>query len=297
MNTIQTNRGSIDIIEPSNEMIGQLNDLLPYGLFQLNQVVYGAKYGFVFKNGEQEVLCIKQQPLEIERKQAELQYKVHNFMIIEAYCHYLKNGFSGAYLAAPYLRQRDNGLWETGVSHFIFPSKTNIVTSEKYSNTAFDYHFGKGATVMFSHFVDCFKNSFSESKITMPQYFGLDVRTHSHLQGLEMNFMVFNSQIICLRADLREQDDAAWTLFSSRGIKKIYHLPSVTLTVSKTDVDSKPSQKMKEQNRIFEFARKHPEMILELISDHHYLSNQLIEKYKDKWIWDGFHGLSHSSNL
>jgi len=232
MNIIQTNKGFIELFEPNDEIIKQLNELLPYGLTRLTQVVNGANYGIVMKYGEQEVFCIKQQPLEIERKDAEVQFQLHHFMIVEAYCHYLKNGFSGAYLATPYLRQRDNGLWESGVSHFIFPSKSNKITMEKSFRTAYDNQFGNGATEMLFHFVECFKKSFSEAKIAIPQYFGLDVRTRSHLQGLAMNFMVLDAHIICLRPNLREEEDAAWTLFAAKGIRKIYHLPSAPLTVS-----------------------------------------------------------------
>lgn len=229
MNIIQTNKGSIEVIDSNNEIIRQLNELLPYGISQLNQVFNGARYGIVMKYGEQEIFCIKQQPLEIERKDAEQQFQLHHFMIVEAYCRYLKNGFSGSYLAAPYIRQRDNGLWESGVSHFIFPSKSNKIISEKSFGKAYDDQFGNGATEMFINFVECFKKSFREAEITMPQYLGLDVRTRSHLQGLAMNFMVLDSKIICLRAILREKEDIAWTILASNDIHTVYHLPSIPL--------------------------------------------------------------------
>jgi hypothetical protein len=239
MNIIQTNKGTVELFEPSNEIIRRLNELTPYGITRLNQVIDGANYGIVMKKGEQEVFCLKQQPLEIERKDAELQFQLHHFMIVEAYCQYLKSGFSGAYLSAPYLRQRNNGLWESGVSHFIFPSKTNKTPLEKPSRTAYDNDFGNGATEMLFSFVECFKKSFSKSKITMPSYFGLDVRTRSHLQGLALNFMVLDSQIICLRPNLREKEDVAWTIFASQGIQKICYLPSVPLTISNTESNNK----------------------------------------------------------
>jgi len=241
MHTIQTNKGSVEVIEPNDKMIRQLNELMPFGLSCLKSVINGASYGIVMKYEEQEVFCIKQQPLEIERKDAELRCQIHNFIIVEAYCHYLKHGFSGAYLAAPYLRKRDNGLWEAGVSHFIFPSKSNKTMLEKSSHTAYDNEFGDGATEMFFHFVECFKKSFSESKITMPRYFGLDVRTRSHLQSLAMNFMVLDSHVICLRPNLRENEDVAWTILAAEGINKVYHVPSVPLEINDTKINNKLS--------------------------------------------------------
>ena len=232
MNTIQTIKGFVEILDPNDEIIGRLNELFPYGIERLTQVVQDANYGIVMKCGEQEVFCIKQQPLETEREYAEQQFQLHHLMILEAYCHYLKKRFKGAYLASPYLRQRDNGLWESGVSHFLFPSKSNKITSDKSFGKAYDRKFGNGATEMFIHFVECFKKSFSEAKITMPQYFGLDVRSRSHLQGLAMAFMVLDSKIICLRALLREKEDIAWAILAKNNIQKVYHLPSVPLECS-----------------------------------------------------------------
>ena len=239
MNAIQTNKGAIEFFEPNNKIIRRLNELMPYGISRLNQVIDGSNYGIVMKSGEQEVFCLKQQPLEIEQKDAERQFQLHHFMIVETYCQYLKNNFSGAYLAAPYLRQRNNGLWESGVSHFIFPSKTNK-NIEKSSRTAYDNEFGNGATEMLFSFVECFKKSFSKANITMPRYFGLDVRTRSHLQGLAMDFMVLDSQIICIRPNLREKEDVAWTIFASQGIQKICYMPSVPLTINNANDNNKP---------------------------------------------------------
>gem|GEM_PF-2415326 len=232
-NTIQTNKGSIEIIEPDSEMIKQLNELLPWGLDQFEETVNGVKYGIVMQKGEEEIFCIKQQPLEVERKDAERLLHIQHLMIVDAYCSYLKNGFSGAYLAALYMRQRDNGLWEAGVSHFIFPSKANQKTSEESYHSTFDFKFGNGATEMFMDYVECFKKSFIESNITMPKYLGIDLRTRSHLQSLAMNFMVLDSKIICLRANLREKEDHAWGFLALAGINKVYHLPSVPLTIEK----------------------------------------------------------------
>ncbi len=157
-------------------------------------------------------------------------------MIMNAYCQYIKLGFSGAYLASPYLRQRDNGLWEAGVSHFIFPSDNEKV-SEKSFGKAYDNQFGNGATNMFLAFADSFQQSFAEAKLTMPQYLGIDVRPRSHLKNLAMYFMVWGSDIFCLRANLREQEDAAWAILANKGIGQVYHLPSLPMTINESDLD------------------------------------------------------------
>lgn len=158
-------------------------------------------------------------------------------MIVEAYCQYIKMEFSGAYLAAPYMRQRRNGLWEAGVSHFIFPSGNNKELPDKGLSQVYERQFGEGATSMFGGFTECFKKVFNKTKLPMPGYLGIDIRTRSHLMNLGMYFMVLDSQMICLRANLREKVDAGWTIFSSAGINNIYHLPALSMTIQESDLE------------------------------------------------------------
>ncbi|TAN13338.1 MAG: hypothetical protein EPN37_13795 [Chitinophagaceae bacterium] len=235
MTKIQTARGSIAIQKPDMATLKRLQNLLTFGVFPFNQTLDGADFGIVMQCGEKEVYCLKQQPIEVEEKQAHINFQMHHIMIMEAYCKYIKLGFSGAYLASPYLRQRDNGLWETGVSHFIFPSH-NEKTSEKLFSNAYDSRFGNGATNMFMAFVDCFKQAFSESNLPMPQYFGIDIRSRSHLKSLAMSYMVSGSDVFCLRPNLREKEDVAWTILVNRGIDKAYHLPSLPMTINEADL-------------------------------------------------------------
>ena len=238
MTKIQTRKGSIDIQKPNTATLKRLQNLLTYGLMPLKETFNGADFGIVMQCGEQEVYCLKQQPLEVERKQAEQLFQLQHFMIMEAYCRYIQLGFSGAYLASPYLKQRDNGLWEAGVSHFIFPSENELEYSEESFSKAYDNQFGNGATNMLMGFVECFKQAFSEAKLTMPQYLGIDVRPRSHLQNLSMPFMVLGSDVFCLRTNLREQEDMAWTILANAGIDKVYHLPVLPMTINESDLNT-----------------------------------------------------------
>ena len=97
--------------------------------------------------------------------------------------------------------------------------------------------FGNGATNMFMAFVDCFKQAFSESNLPMPQYFGIDIRPRSHLRSLAMYFMLSGSDVFCLRPNLREKEDVAWTILVNGGINTVFHLPSLPMTIDETDLN------------------------------------------------------------
>ncbi|HCM21058.1 MAG TPA: hypothetical protein DIC46_09870, partial [Porphyromonadaceae bacterium] len=162
--------------------------------------------------------------------------QVQHLMIMEAYLQYLKIGFKGAYLASPYLKQKGNGLWESGVAHFIFPSEQEPGYSNASFSKAYDKKFGDGATNMFLAFMESYKQAFIEAKMRMPHYLGFDVRTRSDIQNLAMYFMAFGSDILCLRANLREKD-VAWQILAKSGINKVYHLPAVPMTINELDLD------------------------------------------------------------
>jgi len=233
---IETPNGSIQILEPSVEMLRSIRDLLPFGAIQFSEPQNGARYGLVMQCDEEEVFCIKQQPVELDREGAEEWMQIQHWMIVEAYCRYIKHGFSGAYLAAAYMRQRDNGLLEPGVAHFISPSPTGMESQEFPFEGAFDNQFGHGATTMFSHFAKDFMTAFRESPLEPPNYCGLDVRPRTHLQFLGMYFMVLGQRILCIRPNLREKDDAAWSIFTENGVRTIYHMPALPMTINKADL-------------------------------------------------------------
>jgi hypothetical protein len=244
MTRIQTAKGSIEIQKTDAEIVRQLQTCLRFGIMPFKQTFNNADFGVIMQCGEEEVYCIKQQPLEVERKQAEQLFQLQHIMIMDTYCKYIKIGFSGAYLASPYLRQRENGLWEAGVSHFIFPtdSDSEKIYSEKSIAKAYDNYFGNGATNMYMAFIDCFKQVINESKITMPEYLGTDLRPRSHMQSLALYFMVFGSDVYCLRPNLREKEDIAWTILAKEGIQKVYHLPSLPMTINEQDIEKAKGQ-------------------------------------------------------
>lgn len=227
---LETPKGQIQIDPPSFEIVASLQSILPFGLMPLKQPVNGAHYGFVMAKGGQEVMCLKQQSLERSREDAETLFQLHHFIIMEAYTLFRAHLFSGAYLASPYLRQRDNGLWESGIGHFIFPSKDGPEASAASNFSTYDRHFGKGATAMLTNFITDMRECYKEKPFKEAPTIGLDLRPRSHLSHLAMYFMLLGSKVLCLRANLREEDPA-WGILAKAGIQEVVHLPCVPLEI------------------------------------------------------------------
>jgi len=250
MAKIQPPNGSIEICEPTTEMIKRLQNILPYGMILLEEPFEGAKYGIVMQCGEIELNCLRFQPLEQKYDEAVELFDIHHYLIMHSYCQYINKGFLGAYLASPCMTEREDGLWESVVANFIFPAKElfedkmtlwqkTLGKRQTQSNQFLDDQFGKGAAKMYNGFME----SFSERHISLKvdklfgKYISVGIRPKSYLGKLAMWFMVLDSQIICLRADLREQEDSAWEFLAKQGINKVYHLPSAPVTIDESDLD------------------------------------------------------------
>lgn len=233
--TVLTPNGSIEVSAADTSSMHNLRNLLPFGIAEFSEPQQDASYGFVRCCGDQKVWGIKQQPLEQEQKVADQWLQIYHVVIMEAYTRYLTHGYSGGYLASPYMRQRENGLWESGIAHFIFPAKNQIESEQSSPSTAYDSHFGPGATKMLTDFILALRNAYNEMQIPEPRIIGLDLRPRSHLNSLAMHFMVLGSRVLCLRAHLREQDQA-WDVLAKAGFKSVVHVPSVRLTISEEDL-------------------------------------------------------------
>ena len=66
---IETPSGSIEVSGPEATTMQELRKLLPYGITQFSEPLQNATYGFVMCCGDEEVWCLKQQPLEQDKRQ------------------------------------------------------------------------------------------------------------------------------------------------------------------------------------------------------------------------------------
>ena len=237
MTKISTSYGSLSIEPPSPTLLRNLRGVLPFGACQLPPESNSPQFGIVMQCGDIEVCAIKQQPLDYEEKEeAQRWLEIQQWMCVDALARYRTEGFSGAYLPAPYLRENEDGKWEAGISHFIFPSPSGIEAQEFPYDPAYDDLFGHGATIMLKRFLFHLKAAFLRSGLTSPQYFSLNVHPRLHLQSLAMNFLAFGPHVLCLREDPRAQEDPAWMILARAGINTVYHMPSAPAAIDAADL-------------------------------------------------------------
>jgi hypothetical protein len=234
---IETSRGLISVIEPSSELISELKQLLKFGLYDFGKSNPSTKYGFVMQCEHEEVICLKQQPVEVESSRMNEMFQIQHLMICEAYTEFVKANLPGAYLATPYIINKADDKVEVGVAHFIFPDPNfNYSQSEIGKSVGielYDEDLGRGATTMFMEFHRCYNNAFENTGFPKISYIGIDVRRRNELLKLAMFFMVLRDKIICLRSNLREDTDPAWSIFANHQITEVTHLPSVPMEVTK----------------------------------------------------------------
>lgn len=237
MPSISTTHGTIKIEPPSPVLLRNLRSLLPFGACQIAPTENSeTSFGIVFQCDQTEVCCVKQEAVECSRADANRWMEIQHWICVEALAQFKAEGFSGGYLPAPYLRQRDSGKWEAGISHFIFPSPAGIESQEFPMDEAFDHHFGHGATIMLKRFLAHFKEAFLSSGLTSPQYFSLNIRPRLHLQSLAMYFLSVGPHLICLRKNLREEEDPVWTILAGQGVKTVFHMPCVPMAIKSVDL-------------------------------------------------------------
>jgi hypothetical protein len=235
MTELDTPKGKLLLAEPSVEFLQRLRELLPYGLARFSVPQNGADYGIVMQCDEDEVLCIKQQPPDCSNGDLDRIFPVNGWHLAQTFPRYAQRGFSGLYLACPYVRKKEDDRAECGFAHFIFPSPRGIESQEFDLQPAFDNQFGHGATVMLEAFCLDLQQLAKETKLPLVPTVGLDVRKRLQVGSIQLGFLALGSTLVCLRTVLREEDPT-WTILVSSGITKIIHLPSIPMMIHRKDL-------------------------------------------------------------
>ena len=227
MKTIHTDYGEVEIRDLTPDLLQELQTRLPYGFLPFNEEFQGTRYGFVVRCGDKEIPLLKQQPVECDKKMAMLLIKIHFVGILAAYCKMIKDNIDGIYYATPYLKDKGEAGWESGIAHFIFPGKDTPV-SDSPVLTSYDGFVGKGGTALLVNFMEHFKEIFDdEFRI---DYIGIDVRTRSQIGNLVSGFMLMGKTII-YHGTLHE-DDPRFGVLAKNGVTSIVHAPSMPMTIS-----------------------------------------------------------------
>ncbi|MBR1433718.1 MAG: hypothetical protein IJ584_01250 [Bacteroidales bacterium] len=227
MNAIHTEYGDVEIKDLSHDMLKELQKRLPYGFWPFNEEFQGARYGFVVRCGADEIPLLKQQPVECDKERAMLLINVHFVGILSAYCKMAKDGIDGIYYATPYLKDKGEAGWESGVAHFIFPGEQTPVPDSPVL-TSYDGAVGKGGTALLVRFMEHFKEIFDD-KFRI-DYIGIDVRTRSQIGNLVSGFMLMGKNIIY--HGTLHGDDPRFGVLAKNGVTSIVHAPSCPMTIS-----------------------------------------------------------------
>ena len=222
---LKTENGDIAITSLSEKLLKILQTKMTYGFMPFKKDFNGAKYGFVVKCDGKEIPCIKQQPIDYNQETALKLISLHNYLILETYCRLSRQNLDMVYYAVPYLKQKGDDSYESGVAHFIFPGD---IDCQGDSSLAFD-DLGEGATFLLKAFMNEFNNIKGE-KYPIP-YIGLDVRTRSQLGSILSGFMLCKDTIIYHGAKVQEEDPRFGILVRN-GIKSVVHAPSLPMEIT-----------------------------------------------------------------
>ena len=223
--TLNTRYGDIRISEPDESLLKEMQTRLKYGFFPLGQEFRGARYGFVVRCGDEEIPCLKQQPADAPQEMANRLFSIHSCLILETYCKLRGREYDMVYYATPYIKDKGDGKFESGIAHFIFPGDCRPEAPFK----VYDGALGEGATGLFTAFVEIFRSHFDDS-FSIP-YIDIDVRTRSQLGSLSSGFMLLGDRIVFHGSQVRE-DDVRFEILARRGITEVVHTPSVPMTIS-----------------------------------------------------------------
>ena len=223
--TLNTQYGSINIYDPDKSLLKELQERLTYGFYPLGQEFQGCRYGFVVRCGDNEIPCIKLQPADMSKDMAEHLFTIHSCLILETYCKLRKKNYDMIYYATPYIKDKRDGKYESGIAHFIFPGDCCPEASSK----PFDGALGDGATGLFTSFMEIFGSLFDDN-FSIP-YIGIDLRARSQLGSLSSGFMLYGDKIIFHGSQVRA-NDIRFELLAKWGITEVIYAPSMPMTIS-----------------------------------------------------------------
>lgn len=225
MNYISTKMGQIEILEPSESFLKEIQSILPFGFFPFKESFNGYKFGFVIKCDSDELKCLKLQPVEVEEKVAHQLIHFHHLLTLETYIQIKDKIGDSLYYATPYLKNKGEIGFETGIAHFLYPRKM----AHEFGNDDYDSILGEGATDLFTTFAKAYQEINIASGLNL-QYLGLDIRTRAQLGSLIPGFMLYKGNFIYNGTQIQD-GDPRFEHLANRGIFEVIHMPSAPMEI------------------------------------------------------------------
>lgn len=225
MRILHTQSGLIEISEANESLLKEIQSLLPYGFYPFAKPINGCQFGFVVKCESKELLCIKQQPIEVDEKTAFNLINLHHLLILESYIQVVDKIGDSIYYATPYIKNKGERGFESGIAHLIYPQSIK----HEINNGAYERFFGDGATDLFMTFARAYQKINKSSGFNV-QYLGLDIRSRSQIGALISGFMIYKGHFIYHGTKIQE-GDPRFELLSKKGIKQVIHTSSVPMEI------------------------------------------------------------------
>lgn len=201
MSYVNTKMGQIEILEPTDSLLKEIQSILPFGFLPFNESFNGYRFGFVIKCDSDEMKCLKQQPAEVEEKVAHKLILIHQLLTIDTYIQIKDIIGDSLYYATPYLKDKGDIGYETGIAHFFYPQNME----HKIENGAYESLFGEGATDLFMTFAKAYQENNKASSLNL-QYLGLDIRTRAQLGSMISGFMIYKGNFIYNGTQIQDGD-------------------------------------------------------------------------------------------
>lgn len=225
MSYVNTKMGQIEILEPTDSLLKEIQSILPFGFLPFNESFNGYRFGFVIKCDSDEMKCLKQQPAEVEEKVAHKLILIHQLLTIDTYIQIKDIIGDSLYYATPYLKDKGDIGYETGIAHFFYPQNME----HKIENGAYESLFGEGATDLFMTFAKAYQENNKASSLNL-QYLGLDIRTRAQLGSMISGFMIYKGNFIYNGTQIQD-GDPRFELLANRGVFKVIHTPSAPMEI------------------------------------------------------------------
>jgi hypothetical protein len=166
-----------------------------------------------------------------EREPAEKMLSALRLMLPRALKLYSEFDFNGVFLPCAYLSE-SSSVSQAGYMMYVWSGGRPNRTTKSKPIDGFEKQFGPGSTDMIPTFwgahIDTWK-SFGLGECAAADF---DFACRSHCELMALDFLVVDSQIVCLKNSI-DEDDPVLVEAARAGIERVYWMPSYTTTLRK----------------------------------------------------------------